>query len=119
MGGMGGMGSMGGMGGMRGFGGMGGMAPGMGGRGGPARPSRARSPPRDEGPRQDIGCKCGYSCGTMKALEKHLARFPGDPAHEKQVTERPPSPPRIPREMQGEYPGDLPPGLAEKLGLRR
>merc|ERR1719408_997556 len=88
---------------------------GMGGRGAPSRASR--EPPRDTGPSQDIGCKCGYSCGTMKALEKHLAKFPGDPAHEARVTERPPSPPRIPRDDPDDMLRDLPPGFAEKLGL--
>ena len=29
----------------------------------------------------EIGCVCGFSCGTQKALDKHLARFPDDPAH--------------------------------------
>eukprot|EP00929_Paragymnodinium_shiwhaense_P046474 TRINITY_DN23661_c0_g1_i1.p1 TRINITY_DN23661_c0_g1~~TRINITY_DN23661_c0_g1_i1.p1 ORF type:complete len:361 (-),score=56.95 TRINITY_DN23661_c0_g1_i1:95-1096(-) len=26
-------------------------------------------------------CLCGYNCGTAAAFEKHLARFPDDPAH--------------------------------------
>jgi len=130
--GMPGMGSFGGMPGMGGFGGMPGMGgfdgmpgmPGMGaygglGRGPPARGSKAA--PKDEGPSQDIGCKCGYSCGTMKALEKHLARFEGDPAHEAQVTERPPSPPRMPRDMAppSDLFDELPPGVAEKLARLR
>ena len=29
----------------------------------------------------------GYSCGTRAALDKHLARFPGDPAHAAQIKE--------------------------------
>jgi len=121
---------------------LGGMPPGMfggrGGLGGPGGPgvagSRAggglargsREPPRDTGPTKEIGCKCGYSCGTMKALEKHLDRFRGDPAHEAQVTERPPSPPRLSRDsdfgrgLAGRHsPGfvdDLPPELAARLG---
>ena len=30
----------------------------------------------------EIACKCGYTCGTRKALDKHLLRFPGDDAHQ-------------------------------------
>merc|ERR1712032_1424001 len=30
---------------------------------------------------EEIGCICGFSCGTQKALEKHLSRFPNDAAH--------------------------------------
>merc|ERR1712032_799203 len=29
-----------------------------------------------------IGCKCGFSCGTRRALDKHLSRFPDDNSHE-------------------------------------
>jgi len=30
-----------------------------------------------------LGCSCGYTCGTSRALERHLRRFPsGDPAHQ-------------------------------------
>eukprot|EP00928_Gymnodinium_smaydae_P051726 TRINITY_DN3533_c0_g1_i2.p1 TRINITY_DN3533_c0_g1~~TRINITY_DN3533_c0_g1_i2.p1 ORF type:complete len:161 (-),score=22.15 TRINITY_DN3533_c0_g1_i2:66-548(-) len=97
---------VGGMGGMGGFGGMGGLS-GMGGmglRGGGARGSRAE-PPKERGPTKEIGCKCGYSCGTMAALQKHLDRFKSDPAgHEAVITERSPSPPRGSR-LNG-YPGD-------------
>ena len=34
-------------------------------------------PPVEEGPYTEIGCSCGYSCGTMQALKKHLARVKG------------------------------------------
>merc|ERR1711920_678722 len=68
--------------------------------GGGARGSRApREAPAPSGPTKEIGCKCGYSCGTMKALEKHLDKFKGNPANEAQVTERPASPPRPPRDF--------------------
>jgi len=77
--------------GMPGMEGMGGLTS-LGGRGGKATGSR--EPPRPSGPSKEIGCKCGYSCGTMTALEKHLSRFTG-PEHEAVVTERPPSPPRV------------------------
>eukprot|EP00929_Paragymnodinium_shiwhaense_P023403 TRINITY_DN14652_c0_g3_i1.p1 TRINITY_DN14652_c0_g3~~TRINITY_DN14652_c0_g3_i1.p1 ORF type:complete len:518 (-),score=206.30 TRINITY_DN14652_c0_g3_i1:380-1933(-) len=121
-------------GGLRGGGGLlggGGMPMGMG-RGGGATASRA--PAQPSGPSQDIGCKCGYSCGTMKALEKHLDRFKGDPAHEALITERPPSPPRerppaaslsasrdddlddIPPELLAKL-SRMPPHMAERLGL--
>jgi len=33
-----------------------------------------------------IGCKCGYSCGTESALQKHLGRFPADTNHVAQRT---------------------------------
>eukprot|EP00927_Polykrikos_kofoidii_P011720 TRINITY_DN15004_c0_g1_i1.p1 TRINITY_DN15004_c0_g1~~TRINITY_DN15004_c0_g1_i1.p1 ORF type:complete len:575 (-),score=125.41 TRINITY_DN15004_c0_g1_i1:169-1821(-) len=130
--------SMGGMDGLAGLGGdMGGLGGGFGGGfgGGPCGGFRGRSsgvarasqgPPADTGPSQDIGCKCGYSCGTMKALERHLERFKGDGAHGAQVTERPPSPPRPPPREDGLFPpgvaeefGELPPGIAERLGLAR
>mmetsp|Transcript_103567 Transcript_103567/g.198803 ORF Transcript_103567/g.198803 Transcript_103567/m.198803 type:complete len:183 (+) Transcript_103567:2-550(+) len=91
----------------------------MSGRAGGRGSARAsREPPKDTGPQKDIGCKCGYTCGTMKALEKHLDKFKGNPAHEAQVKERPPSPPRpVPQGMPGMsgFPGDLPPGMAEQL----
>jgi len=28
-----------------------------------------------------IGCICGYTCGTAKALDKHLANFGNNPNH--------------------------------------
>merc|ERR1712217_936260 len=73
---------------------------GLGAMGGAARGSRGpRAAPAPSGPTKEIGCKCGYSCGTMKALEKHLDKFKGNPAHEAKVTERPASPPRPPRDF--------------------
>merc|ERR1712151_230398 len=52
-------------------------------------------------------------CGTMKALEKHLEKFKGDPAHKAQVTERPASPPRPQRDV---YPADIDEELLTQLG---
>lgn len=95
------MGQLGGMPGMMdgfGHGGIGSIGGGIGRKGaGGARSSR--EPPRETGPTKEIGCKCGYSCGTMKALEKHLDKFKDNPSHEAQVTERPASPPRLPERM--------------------
>lgn len=33
----------------------------------------------------EIACKCGFTCGTAQALEKHLARFTGDKLHQAAV----------------------------------
>eukprot|EP00927_Polykrikos_kofoidii_P011721 TRINITY_DN15004_c0_g2_i1.p1 TRINITY_DN15004_c0_g2~~TRINITY_DN15004_c0_g2_i1.p1 ORF type:complete len:547 (-),score=125.39 TRINITY_DN15004_c0_g2_i1:246-1886(-) len=120
-------GGMGGLGGGFGGGFGGGPCGGLRARGSAAVPGGARAPgepPADSGPKKDIGCKCGYSCGTMKALERHLERFKGDGAHGAQVTERPPSPPRPPLREDGLFPpgmadeiGGLPPGIAQRLGL--
>merc|ERR1719486_308799 len=33
------------------------------------------------GGRECLGCTCGYTCGTDRALQRHLARFPGDMRH--------------------------------------
>lgn len=110
--GMPGMGGLLGMGGAGGMGAFGGLDPRMmGGLGGSGGSRGSREQPRDTGPSQDIGCKCGYSCGTMKALEKHLDRFKGDAAHAAIVTERPPSPPR--------RPACTSPGGAEEAASRR
>merc|ERR1719421_850217 len=52
------------------------------------RPGRRTAPPpASTGPEIEMGCICGYSCGTRAALDKHLARFPGDPAHAAQIKE--------------------------------
>lgn len=42
---------------------------------------RRRTSPAES---RDLGCVCGFTCGTVRALERHLARFPGDPAHRAQ-----------------------------------
>lgn len=34
-----------------------------------------------------LGCTCGYTCGTHRALRVHLARFPDDPLHQAAVVE--------------------------------
>merc|ERR1719313_1539934 len=67
------MGFPGGMGGFPDMGGMDFDAP----RGRDRRASAAPAPETET----EIGCICGFSCGTQKALDKHLARFPDDPAH--------------------------------------
>ncbi|CAK9005304.1 unnamed protein product [Durusdinium trenchii] len=43
------------------------------------RPARRRTPPQEQ--EEEIGCICGYTCGTEKALQRHLDRFPSDAAH--------------------------------------
>ena len=51
-------------------------------------------PRKDESPPgKNIGCKCGYSCGTIKALDKHLARFLCDPSHAAQTSKCRQTPP--------------------------
>eukprot|EP00930_Biecheleria_cincta_P006840 TRINITY_DN107918_c0_g1_i1.p1 TRINITY_DN107918_c0_g1~~TRINITY_DN107918_c0_g1_i1.p1 ORF type:complete len:592 (+),score=138.64 TRINITY_DN107918_c0_g1_i1:25-1776(+) len=92
---LGGMPGMEGLGGLSGLGGLGGFG-GLGGRGGLGAAQRGMREPRPRspaGPSKEIGCACGYSCGTMAALDKHLSKFTG-PEHKAVVTERPPSPPR-------------------------
>merc|ERR1719240_1790086 len=51
-------------------------------------------PPASTEPEIEMGCICGYSCGTQAALNKHLARFPGDPSHAAQIKEVPAAPPK-------------------------
>jgi len=67
---------------------LGGLSGGMG--------VQARAPRKPAGPSFDLGCTCGYNCGTQAALNKHLDKFRGDPNHEAQITERPPTPPLRP-----------------------
>lgn len=81
---MGGLGPMAGLGPMDGLGGLPfrGPAPGMArGSQDPYAPSRRRPVIQDDSDEPEIGCICGYTCGTEKALMRHLDRFPGDPSH--------------------------------------
>jgi len=43
--------------------------------------ARAARPGVDDDSEPEIGCICGYTCGTEKALARHLDRFPGDRLH--------------------------------------
>lgn len=67
--------------------------------------SSSHSPSKPE-PRRtsvEISCKCGYSCGTMTALGRHLDRFPGDAMHGKVIRERSLSPLKpVDQSMQNE-----------------
>lgn len=77
------------------LGGLGSLGPrGPGGIGGIARGSQdpyaalAPRPPRsnrrpvmEDSDEPEIGCICGYTCGTEKALQRHFDRFPADPSH--------------------------------------
>lgn len=53
---------------------------------GAGRRVRERSDRDEERAEKDLGCSCGFSCGTETALQLHLARFPRNPLHKGTVT---------------------------------
>jgi len=53
----------------------------------PDAPTSAGSDDTSGGPIPvTIGCVCGYTCGTAKALDKHLANFANNPNHSSNYT---------------------------------